>query len=768
MRHFYFSLLLAFFFMTAQAQRVKIPLSPSRWYQLNNVANNFDRLTDGDLNTVYFPGWTLLAPPYEAWYPLLDGEQMTIDSLRLYDRENVYDKTPLFIYAVTSNWERKLVATFTGERYLTWVGPYPSRPNVFKLDTATQDVRYLLLKTYGNGFPAELEMYGTYTPPPPSPDALTPPNEPLKRLLGINGFAWNFVDNHGSGIVITDPKIKALKSFGAFRQYLDWSKSEPVEGRYYFSPQEGGGWPLDTIYKRAQEEDIAMLATMQNIPQWIMATYPDSLQSINNNPVRYGKNLSDPVSYIEQAKLAFQFTARYGRNKAIDSALVSVYGIPAWFNANVNVKKIGLGLVNYIECGNEVDKTWQGRKGFLTGREYAANLSAFYDGHLNTMGPGVGVKNADSTMQVVMSGTASSATDYLRGIIDWCKEFRGYKPDGTVNLCFDVINYHYYSNDASSSQAGGATRGAAPEVTTAAQTAKAFLSVSRRYAYNRPVWVSELGYDVNQGSPYKAIPVGPKSALQTQADWLLRSSLLYAREGLGRCFLYRAYDEDVNSTTKFASMGLLNKGTYTRKPSADFLFQTIRLFGEYRFQQTLNNNPFVDRYAYGGQSMYALVVPDENGRTATYALALPAADSAVLYTPAAGADEMARETVPVVSGGVQLTVTETPLFVVPVYTNAAKPAVATSRLPGLAMEPDEKEKAYLFPNPTTGRLLVQNKSGGKCRLLLFTMQGKKVYETFVSGDRYEFSLQHLPAGIYPLHLLNEKGEQFFNRLVVKQ
>ena len=116
--------------------------------------------------------------------------------------------------------------------------------------------------------------------------------------------------------------------------------------------------------------------------------------------------------------------------------------------AGLNTVKIGLGLIHYIECDNERDKWWKGRKAYQTGREYAANLSAFYDGHKNTLGPGVGVKNADPSVQVVIGGVAAATTDYVRGMIDWCREFRGYKANGEIDLCWDVINQHLYANNA--------------------------------------------------------------------------------------------------------------------------------------------------------------------------------------------------------------------------------------------------------------------------------------------------------------------------------
>jgi len=108
--------------------------------------------------------------------------------------------------------------------------------------------------------------------------------------------------------------------------------------------------------------------------------------------VVYGADKTKPASYIDQAKLAFQFAARYGSNKTVNPALLSVNSKTRWTGDPANTIRIGLDLVKYMECNNEPDRWWKGREAYQTGREYAANLSAFYDGHLNTMGLGVGVK----------------------------------------------------------------------------------------------------------------------------------------------------------------------------------------------------------------------------------------------------------------------------------------------------------------------------------------------------------------------------------------
>lgn len=655
--------------MAQTTATVKIPIDTTRWYQINKTVGNLSKMFDGDKNTVPFTGWSKILYNYDAYYPLLDGENMRIDSIKFYDKEGVFTNAPLRLYAISNTWERKLIATFVGETYNAWVGPYPSKQKVFALDTPVSNIRYLQLNINDNNFAGEIELYGQYSSPSPNPFN-GPVRMPLKNMLGINGFPWDFV-NPTNPRFVNETKMKAMKSFGGFRQYMDWEQVEDVQGRYTFSPSTHGGWGFDSIYSRCKAEGIDVLACLQNIPPWMVATYPDSLKAGNNNPVIYGKSFSDPSSYIEQAKLGFQFAARYGSNKNIDSSLVSVYSVPQYYMQPVNSLQIGLGLVQYIECGNETDKWWTGRKGYLTGREYAANLSAFYDGHKGTMGAAVGVKRADSTMKVVMAGTAAASTDFFRGIVDWCKEFRGYKADGTVNLCFDVINFHNYSSDAATSQYGNSTRGAAPEKSNCSAAAKSFVQMAHLFAYDLPVWITEMGYDVNQGSPLKAIPIGNKSALQTQADWILRSALLYAREGLQKAFFYEAYDGNPSYGGQFASMGLLNKSDTTRKPAADFLYQMKKQFGDFVYQQTLSTDPFVDRYAYRTQTMYALAVPDEVGRMASYSLSVGTSDSITIFTPAIGSDLMSSQRVAPVDGMLQLTVTETPIFVVVGDANAA-------------------------------------------------------------------------------------------------
>lgn len=485
----------------------------------------------------------------------------------------------------------------------------------------------------------------------------------MSQGFGVNAFEWDFEDAKNS-LVINEQQLAAMKSFTAIRHYMDWEKLESVEGSYTFNPTGSGGWNYDALYERCKKEGIAVLACLKTIPKWMQASWPEDQRDAENVPVKFGKSFADPNSYIEQAKVAFQFVARYGSNTKVDLKLVSVNEKPRWDNDQVNKVRLGLNLIQYIECDNERDKWWKGPKAFSSGKNFAANLSAFYDGNRNTMGPGVGVKNADPNIKVVMGGLAKPDVNYLKEMIEWCRIHRGYNKDGSINLCWDVINYHYYTGDDSSPTGGEYGRGKAPELSNAERIAKEFVAVSQQFANNMPVWITETGYDVNQGSPLKAIPIGNKTAEQTQADWILRTILLHLRNGVDRVFLYQTYDDNAELVGKFSSSGLLNTNK-TRKPAADYLVQVNKLMGSYLFDQVLERSSTViaETYKSGAKKIYILTKPTEDGSSVPYDLSLPGVKQAIIYNPLPGSDVMSSKTVSVVNGKLTLSVTETPTFI---------------------------------------------------------------------------------------------------------
>ncbi|MFD0765050.1 hypothetical protein ACFQZI_09295 [Mucilaginibacter lutimaris] len=497
---------------------------------------------------------------------------------------------------------------------------------------------------------------------PGGPNPADSNQTPLKNMFGVNSYEWNFLENpaakneHGH---IYEANMALIKSFSAVRHYLNWNKLENTEGNYTYNPTNNGSWYYDVMYTRCKQDSILVLASIKNLPVWMMNTYPADERDDENVPANYGANRLLTASYIVQARTAFQFAARYGANTHVNPSLVKVDTRPRWTNDPVNTVKIGLGLVKYIECNNEPDRWWKGEKATQSPEEYAANLSAFYDGHKGTLGNNAGVKTADPSMLVVMGGLATANVKYVERIVAWCKANRGLKADGSINLCFDVINYHLYSNDGSVFTHQRSTTGVAPELSVSGKVADSFVKLGNRLKL--PVWVTETGYDINPQSYQHAPPIGNESALITQADWILRSSLLYARHGVQRLFFYQLFDAAPNNPEQYMTSGLAESPR--RRPAADYILQTNKLMGNYVYKGTINADPIVDKYVLGKSVIYVLTVPDQVGRTAGYTLKLGAGAKVVVYTLRPGADAMSESKVTPVNGELKIVATETPVFV---------------------------------------------------------------------------------------------------------
>ena len=171
---------------SAPAATGKIPIDAKRWYQVNNVDNGLEGLFDGRTNERVNTGFSKLLTNYDAYYPLLTGETMSIESIRLYNGEGSNVDAPMTLSIITDTWQHIPIARFVGDRYQEWVGPDPTRPTEFALKTAVSGARYLVINTSG-AFPSELELNGTYqagTAPTPAPAR----SVPCRQSVGVNMF----------------------------------------------------------------------------------------------------------------------------------------------------------------------------------------------------------------------------------------------------------------------------------------------------------------------------------------------------------------------------------------------------------------------------------------------------------------------------------------------------------------------------------------------------------------------------------------------------
>jgi hypothetical protein len=324
-------------------------------------------------------------------------------------------------------------------------------------------------------------------------------------------------------------------------------------------------------------------------------------------------NQRDQVStYQELGKAAFVFASRKGTNPNAPSyATWSHADYGQWWIPR-NEPLIATNTADLFEGMNEPNAYWAGIDDFLKGQYLAAAWSMMYDGHKGLY-PNCGVKNADPNFKMSISGLATTETDLLRGCYEWARRNRGLNPDGTVDLPFDIIQYHNYSYTGGSNQyAGGTNAGLPPEASNMMSAITDMLHYSNKYAAGKEVWVGEWGIDINPDSPMNAPAYSTYSAEQCRGNWAMRTILEFAAHGLDRSQWFRLFTDanGDNDPTQFASMSLLKEVTTTniqRRIVGDYWAQLGGEFGDYKFVERINNeNPRVLKFSDGTNDMYAI------------------------------------------------------------------------------------------------------------------------------------------------------------------
>lgn len=638
---------------------VKIPLDYKRFSKLYNGYSSLERLVDGDIETKADPDFGVFSSPSIITYDFSGLKNVVINELRFYDVEGTLS-SPLFIYAIDEYNQRVLLATYTGDLYMEWK----------EFDFAPVKAKYIWIVSEANLASdiavraSEFEVWGSYEVDDRYPIELPSPNVLFDNLVGSCIYEWNVLDPsdpttvQDSGIELAVAKLKVV------RHYCDWVRLEGEKDMLRFAPEWSGGWNLDVMYQWLHDNDIKVITCFQGVPTYISESYPvDPGQDVV--PVEYPNRFDDPKSYIQQAKLAFNFAARYGSNTSVPTELLNIdtrqpdapWELP-------NEVKVGLNLVSALECGNEVNKFWKSRENYQNPREHAANLSAFYDGHKGALGPGVGVKQADPNMLVCTMGAISVSYEYFRSVIDWCKQYRGYREDGTVDVPFDIIQYHRYNNDEGGGQHGSATTGKSPEESNMYEDVVRLKELVAEFCPEVLIMCGENGYDWNQGSIQKAPPIGSKTALQVIGDWELRTALEMARARVDINTFYQLLDDDPTgeSTIQYATCGIINNN-YSNRPAIAYMVQALNILSGFRYNENISLTPRVDKWIKDDEVVYAIWSPTESDTVDDYVLTPDTHLSAKLYTMNGTSDTPTETPLEYSASSYIIEYSETPVFV---------------------------------------------------------------------------------------------------------
>jgi len=350
---------------------------------------------------------------------------------------------------------------------------------------------------------------------------------PYCLMAGTNTFHW--------------VPAEKLWFFSAVRVYMAWEWFEAQPGKFRFAPTAKASGDYDRYLGQLDALGIVPVLCINQSPDWIRGANgdPDAAPA-------GGGDMSLPSSYKYAARMYYQFAARYG-DVEIDKKNILVDTTERWTNEGKNTNISGLGVVDFIEIWNEPDKWWKrGTTAYFEPEQYAAMLSACYDGHEGRMGDGYGVRAADPSINVVMGGISEFDTAYVSRMALW---FFIHRKDR--KFAADVINYHHYCN-ADGGLFKGREFGISPNSDNIESTLKALKRHSYRVCRNLPVWWSEFGYDTNEraGSPQYATP-------DSAAAWIVASLEAAKNAKIGAAFIYNSVDEQSPENWLFQSSGLM-------------------------------------------------------------------------------------------------------------------------------------------------------------------------------------------------------------------
>lgn len=468
-----------------------------------------------------------------------------LDSLAIFDAEG---KDSLEIWTGDpNNWQ--ILAKIKTDRYQSWRSiPLQEKSAFLRLRFHSEQAAIGEILIYGKAAPKTKSQHR---------QAETS-TKTLGEFIGINAF-------------VDDPVDQLSDCASYLREYHNWTwhyqeNLSYTEGRLAglsFAPSPSGPWNFDAFYEDAQSAGMQIIACLQGNANWLGIDF-------EARPALNDKNPRLPESYREHSRFCFQYAARYGSKQISSERLHLAKGQPV---------RSGLNYLTAIENWNEPDKWWRTKEAYFGAFEFAAMLSADYDGHAGQMGADYGVKQADPDLEFIMGGLARLDTNYLEAIRIWSKYQR---PKGDFPA--DAINFHHYSNDAGG-QANKIQHAISPEEDKLYQRLRDIVRFRDRKLAQQKIYLTEFGYDSNLKSVQAAPAADSLQSLQRQANLIVRSFILAHASGIDGAFLYMFRDVNTANPQMFQSSGLSReKWNQDKLKPAFFKLRSLkRLLGDYRF-----------------------------------------------------------------------------------------------------------------------------------------------------------------------------------------
>lgn len=386
--------------------------------------------------------------------------------------------------------------------------------------------------------------------------------------------------NPGDTTVVVNPPVDTSAGrsvmFGAnTNHYQPAAQQKKLQSvRYYlpigwvFTPSGFYGQPMkqgqkqylgvDDYLSDMKSAGVDVLLTLMQSPDWLNGHNSGGLNTNEFPPIRPGLDREKPASYAEIAGIYKAFTIRYGSKVWPAGSYRIDPAPPRWNGDGPQVYKSGLGLVKFIETGNEKDVWWKigtpESAMYMTPKEHAAFQIAVYDS----------IKLADPSMTVVMAGLTNYDLKYLQEMNAACVALGRKFPA-------DIVNVHHYSSTGNLPGVHPPTwptnSGCAPEMDKDMATLAKIVAFAQ--SIGLPTWVTEYGYDTAAGSPLAPTPTAGIGNDRLQSEWNVRSALEHVRLGAVRSYVFTMADEPGAAPSLFQTSGLLRGEStgYAEKPS---------------------------------------------------------------------------------------------------------------------------------------------------------------------------------------------------------
>jgi hypothetical protein len=328
-------------------------------------------------------------------------------------------------------------------------------------------------------------------------------------------------------------------------------------------------------------------------------------------------------------------------------------------------QQTGSVMIRFMEVGN-YEGLYPGVPSCHT-KPYraAAMASAAYDGHMGKLGASAGIKQADPSIRLVLTGIPLLSLHYLKAIRLWSCAFRKDSfPADAIGLCRFCS-----TGDGDGDQSH---HGISPEADNLKARLQELVRWRNRELPGKEIWLTEFGWDTRDDSPCSATghTQYPESAgtLELQALWLVRAYLAGSAAGIERMFMPRL--RDGTGSDPLSSSGILDIHGNPKKSWYYVSSLGNVLKGMYFRREIMSGDPDVWIYQYmspdSSRSVLVMWCPTSDGtEVKNYKLSLEGSpDRVSMVELMAGFENGLARDIQLTHGTLMVHVTEKPVFIV--------------------------------------------------------------------------------------------------------